>query len=163
MPRWAAEGMLAFGAGAVALVVALLTLGIGIHNWSLPWAEGDMLMMYSFAENMSRGHWFLHNPDLGFPGFQDQGHYPIPDLIPMALIALIVQVAPTAISAVNLFSAFTFFSVAFVTTATFRLLGVGRLAAFAAGFCFSVLPWHFNRAGGPYFWRTMSQFRWSFS
>ncbi len=52
-----------------------------------------MLTVYSFAENVGRGNWFLVNPDLGYPGFQDLGHYPIPDIASIAQIALLAQVS----------------------------------------------------------------------
>ena len=107
--------------------------------------------MYSLAENIGRGHWFLVNPDLGYPGFQDLGHYPIPDIASIAQIALLAQVSGSPIWAVNAFALGTFFTVAVAFYAAARIEGVSRPIAVVLAVAFSVLPWHFVRATGHVF------------
>ena len=137
-----------FSRGLLPLVVAMRAFRLGLHGWSDPLGTGDMLGNYALAKNMAAGNWFLHNPDLGYPGFQDLGHYPVPDLLGVAVIGALAQVAPSAIAAVNLFSVGTFFAVGAVSYLVFRRLGVQTVFALLASWCFSLLPWHFVRAQG---------------
>ena len=132
-------------AGIVPTVVAIRSLGLGWRDWTQPWIGGDMLTTYALAKNLSNGNWFLFNPDVGYPGFQDLGHYPVPDLLNVAAVGILSWLLPSPIAAVNVFAIGTFFAVGAVTYVVFRRLGVEALFALLASWVFALLPWHFIR------------------
>lgn len=129
----------------VPTVVAIRSLGLGWRDWSEPWIGGDMLTTYALAKNLANGNWFLFNPDVGYPGFQDLGHYPVPDLLNVAAVGILSWLLPSPIAAVNVFAIGTFFGVGAVTYLVFRRLGVDALFALLASWVLALLPWHFIR------------------
>jgi hypothetical protein len=138
-------------AGMVPTVVAIRSLGLGWREWSEPWIGGDMLTTYALAKNLSNGNWFLFNPDVGYPGFQDLGHYPVPDLLNVAAVGALSWLLPSPVAAVNVFAIGTFFGVGAVTYVAFRRLGVDAYLALLASWVFALLPWHFIRVHGHVF------------
>lgn len=137
--------------GVVAVAIAMWAMGVGLRSIGVPWGDGDMVTTYAFTENLRRGHWFLINPDLGYPAFQDQGHFPVPDLLPVAMLSALSHVAPSSVAAANLFTLSTFFTVAAATYLVLRWESVSRSFAVVIAVAFAVLPWHFVRAGGHVF------------
>lgn len=148
---WWADALLAAIVGLVAVVIAMWAMGVGPTSIGIPWGDGDMVTTYAFTENVSRGHWFLVNPDLGYPGFQDQGHFPLPDLLPVAMLTVLSHLTPSAVAAANLFTLGTFFTVAAASYLLLRYESVSTPFAAVISVAFAVLPWHFGRAGGHVF------------
>ncbi len=143
--RWT-DPVAALTVGVVAVLVALWAMGVRRGDFGIPWGNGDLIPVYSYAENLRRGNWFLINPDLGFPGFQDHGHFPVTDLFSIAQIAVLAHITPSAVAAVNLFALGTFFTIAVATYLVLRWESVDRVFAAPIALAFSLLPWHFVRA-----------------
>ena len=142
---------LAVAAGLLPLLVAVRLVDVGIHGWAIPWAGGDMVTAYALAKNMAAGNWFLFNPDLGFPGVQDLGHYPVPDLLGVAAIGLLTLAVPSPIAAVNLFVVSSFFTIGVATYLVMRRLRVLPVFALLLSWSYTLLPWHFFRSYGHIF------------
>lgn len=148
---WWADVALAVIVGLVAVIIAAWALGVGLRSIGVPWGDGDMVTTYAFTENLRRGHWFLVNPDLGFPAFQDQGHFPVPDLLPIAMLTVLSHITPSAVAAANIFNLGTFFTVAAGTYLLLRWESVAKPFSAVIAIAFAVLPWHFVRSGGHVF------------
>ncbi|MBF4561672.1 hypothetical protein ITJ43_05925 [Microbacterium sp. VKM Ac-2870] len=148
--RWL-DPVLAVIIGFVSVAIAMWATGVRLGSLDVPWGDGDLIPVYSYAESLRRGHWFLINPDLGFPGFQDHGHFPVTDLLSMLQIAVLAHLTPSAIAAVNVFALGTFFTVAVATYLVFRWESVDRVFAASMAIAFAVLPWHFVRASSHVF------------
>ena len=148
---WWPDALLAVLVGFASVLIAALAMRIRPGYLGVPWGEGDLLAVYAYAENLSRGHWFLMNPDLGYPGFQDHGHFPVTDLVSMAQIALLSLLTQSPVLAVNLFTLGTFFTVSGVFYLVLRGASVSWPFAAVIAVAFAVLPWHFTRAGGHVF------------
>lgn len=148
--RWIDVALAAL-AGLAAVVVAMWATGVRPRDINVPWGDGDLLPVYSYAENLARGHWFLVNPDLGFPGFQDHGHFPVTDLFSIAQIAVLSHIAPSPLAAVNLFILGAFFTVAAAMYGLLRWESVNRPFALGIALAFAVLPWHFARSAAHVF------------
>lgn len=148
---WWPDALLTLLVGLVSVLIAMWAMGIRPSNLGVPWGEGDLLAVYAYAENLSRGHWFLINPDLGYPGFQDHGHFPVTDLLSIAQIALLAVLTQSPVLAVNLFTLGTFFTVATAFYLVLRWESVTRPFAAVIAIAFAVLPWHLERAAGHIF------------
>lgn len=147
---WVREFGLAGACGLAAVTIATFVLRIVPAELGVLWAGGDALGVYSYAVNLSRGRWFLFNPDLGYPGFQDHGHWPLTDLVSLGQIGALAQVMPP-IMAVNVFTLGTFFTVAAAGYLASRYAGVTAVVAFVTALSLSLVPWHFERSGGHLF------------
>ena len=143
--RWF-DAAVAVLVGLFSVGVAMWAMGVRPSSLGIPWGQGDLVPVYSYAENLRRGHWFLTNPDLGYPGFQDHGHFPVTDLFSIAQLAVLAHLTPSAIAAVNVFILGTFLTVAVATYLVLRWEAVAMPFAAAIAIAFAVLPWHFVRA-----------------
>lgn len=149
--RVAREALGGVGSGLVPLVVALWATGLRPGDLRLPLAGGDVLPLYSYARNMAKGNFYLWNPDLGFPYFQDGGQFPVTDLTGVAQLGVLANLLRDPVLAVNLFTFAGFAVVGVGTYLAFRLLGVRIRFAVPLAWCAALMPWHFARAGGHVF------------
>jgi phosphoglycerol transferase len=146
--RLGLDAAMGVAVGLVSCVSAAWVLGVRrLSDLDGIWTVGDLLPVYSYAKNMIRGNWILVNPDLGFPGFQDHGHFPITDWVSVTQMWILTNIFDSPRVVANTFAIGTYFTAALAFYLLARFERVDRWAAAACGLAFSILPWHFMRLG----------------
>jgi len=144
--------MVAWGVPTVLAVAALATgwLAIGGRHFSIhvPLTyRGDGLLILTWIKRAMENPWIFHTDLMGAPFGADLYDYPIPDSGSILVLKILGIFSGSAGMALNIYYLAGFPINAIATYFVLRRLSLSQSFSFAGGFIFSILPFHFLRAG----------------
>lgn len=104
-------------------------------------------MIFVIIRTIAETGWYLSNPRLGAPGGMHLHDYPGADNLCCLILKGFTLLTNDPFLIRNVFLLLTFALAAASATAVLQLLSVGRLIALVGGVLYSLLPYHFYRAG----------------
>lgn len=130
------------------LVGWLLVIGTSRFDLHVPLIySGDGLLILAFIKRVMENPWIFHSGMMGAPFGSSLYDYPIPDSGSLLALKVFGLVSGSAEAALNVYYLLGFPLNALAGYFVARTFCVSRPLSFAAGFIFTLLPFHFLRLG----------------
>jgi hypothetical protein len=136
--------------GLIALVAAVIALGITPDSLSMRWQSGtadDQTLHYMVSTVAGDSPFFLPNDRMGFPSTQNLFFAPQYDPISAVVLTVFGFLLKDGVTALNVYQVLSFFTVGFTSYLFFRALRVRTAVAVAFGLVLALAPFHFQRVG----------------
>lgn len=133
------------GVGLV-LISSIWVLNFPISELNIPWIiQGDMVHVYTFAQNIKDHSSPIIFPNLGWPYISDLTNWGIPSIFDYSYFLITTQFL-TAIESVNLLIFIGFIFVQIFTYLMFQKLGFSYISSLVLSLSLTLSPWHFQRS-----------------
>ncbi|MFM1825702.1 MAG: hypothetical protein RLZZ37_337 [Actinomycetota bacterium] len=139
-----------FGYQVIGVTIVLLlsywTLDFSLFELNSPWViQGDMVHVYTFAQNVKDHHSAVIFPNLGWPYISDLSNWGIPSIFDFLYFSL-TTLFFSAIASSNLLIFFGFVLVQVINFILFRFLKFSLNSSLIISVILTLIPWHFQRA-----------------
>ena len=143
--KWAVPAAMAV---MVTITAWILVGGTSIDVLHDPLAySGDGLLILVMIKRVMEGTWLFHSNLMGAPFGSSLYDYPIPDSGSLFVLKWLGRMSGSPVVALNLYFLIGFPVNALSSYIVLRKLRVSTMLAFAGGFVFTMLPFHFERLG----------------